>query len=70
MKQYLDMIHPKPLTGLVNYLQAMIQGRLWLKIIIAMIAGLLTGVILSPRCARYSFWLFLPPVLLQLCPYL
>lgn len=49
MKQYLEMIHPKPLTGLVSYLQDMIQGRLWLKIIVAMVAGLLTGIILSPQ---------------------
>jgi len=49
MKQYLEMIHPKPLTGLVSYLQGMIKGRLWLKIIIAMIAGLVTGIILSPQ---------------------
>jgi Na+/H+-dicarboxylate symporter len=49
MRQYLEMIHPKPLTELVNYLQGMIKGRLWLKIIIAMIAGLVTGIILSPQ---------------------
>ncbi len=49
MKQYLEMIHPKPLTGLVSYLQGMIKGRLWLKIIVAMIAGLITGIILSPQ---------------------
>jgi Na+/H+-dicarboxylate symporter len=49
MKQYLEMIHPKPLTGLVSYLQGMIKGRLWLKIIVAMIAGLVTGIILSPQ---------------------
>jgi Na+/H+-dicarboxylate symporter len=49
VKQYLEMIHPKPLTSLVQYLQGMIQGRLWLKIIIAMILGLVTGVILSPQ---------------------
>jgi Na+/H+-dicarboxylate symporter len=49
MKQYLEMIHPKPLTGLVSYLHGMIKGRLWLKIIIAMIAGLVTGIILSPQ---------------------
>ncbi len=49
MKQYLEMIHPKPLTDLMSYLQGMIQGRLWLKIIVAMFAGLVTGVILSPQ---------------------
>ncbi len=54
MKQYLEMIHPKPLTGLVVYLQEMIKGRLWLKIIIAMIAGLVTGIILSPQTGLIS----------------
>ncbi|MFO8192087.1 MAG: dicarboxylate/amino acid:cation symporter [Bacillota bacterium] len=49
MKQYLEMIHPKPLTGLVSYLNEMIKSRLWLKIIVAMIAGLVTGIILSPQ---------------------
>ena len=49
MKQYLEMIHPKPLTGLMRHLQGMIQGKLWLKIIIAMFAGLITGIILSPQ---------------------
>ncbi|MBW6463708.1 MAG: dicarboxylate/amino acid:cation symporter [Bacillota bacterium] len=49
MKQYLEMVHPRPLTGLVGYLQGMVKGRLWLKIIIAMIAGLITGIILSPQ---------------------
>lgn len=49
MKQYLGMIHPKPLTDLMSYLQGMIQGRLWLKIIIAMFAGIITGIILSPQ---------------------
>ncbi len=49
MRQYLDIIHPKPLTGLVQYLQGMIKGRLWLKILIAMGLGLATGVFLSPQ---------------------
>ncbi|MGM0653270.1 MAG: dicarboxylate/amino acid:cation symporter [Bacillota bacterium] len=49
MKPYLEMIHPKPLTDLMRYLQGMIQGRLWLKIIVAMFAGLISGVILSPQ---------------------
>lgn len=48
MKQYLELIHPKPLTDLARHLQGMIQGRLWLKIIFAMGLGLVTGIILSP----------------------
>lgn len=49
MKQYLELIHPKPLTGLVRHLQVLIKGRLWLKILIAMALGLATGVLLSPQ---------------------
>jgi len=49
MRQYLDLIHPKPLTGLVQYLQGMIKGKLWLKILISMGLGLATGVFLSPQ---------------------
>ncbi len=49
MKQYLEMIHPKPLTGLVSHLQDLIKGRLWLKILVAMVLGLATGVLLSPQ---------------------
>lgn len=49
MKQYLELIHPKPLTSLVQHLQGMIRGRLWLKILIAMVLGLATGVLLSPQ---------------------
>jgi len=49
LKQYLELIHPKPLTGLVRHLQVLIKGRLWLKILIAMALGLATGVLLSPQ---------------------
>ncbi len=49
MKQYLDLIHPKPLTDLVQYLQEMIKGRLWLKVLIGMLLGLAAGVVLSPQ---------------------
>ncbi len=49
MKQYLEMIHPKPLTGLVRHLQVLIKRRLWLKILVAMVLGLATGVLLSPQ---------------------
>jgi Na+/H+-dicarboxylate symporter len=49
MKQYLELVHPKPLTDLAQYLQGLIKGRLWLKIIVAMVLGLATGVILSPQ---------------------
>jgi len=49
MKQYLELIHPKPLTSLVQYLQGMIKGRLWLKVLLGMVLGLATGIALSPQ---------------------
>lgn len=49
MKQYFGSIHPKPLTNLVKHLQGMIKGRLWLKILVAMILGLAVGMLLTPQ---------------------
>ncbi len=49
MRQYLEYIHPKPLSSLVQHLQGLIKGRLWLKILVAMALGLATGVLLSPQ---------------------
>ncbi len=48
MKQYLEKIHPKPLTYLAGHLQGLIQGRLWMKILVAMFLGIGTGILLSP----------------------
>ena len=48
MQQYLDKIHPRPLTHLARHLQGLIRGRLWMKILAAMFLGVGTGVILSP----------------------
>ncbi len=48
MQQYLEKIHPRPLTHLARHLQGLIRGRLWLKILVAMFLGVGTGVILSP----------------------
>lgn len=49
MKQYFGLIHPKPLTNLVKHLQGMIKGRLWLKILVAMVLGLAVGMLLTPQ---------------------
>lgn len=51
MKQYFGLIHPKPLTNLVKHLQGMIKGRLWLKILVAMVLGLAVGMLLTPQAA-------------------
>ncbi len=49
MQQYLEKIHPKPLSHLVLHLQGLIKGRLWAKILLAMFLGIATGVVLSPK---------------------
>ncbi|MDW7739317.1 MAG: dicarboxylate/amino acid:cation symporter [Bacillota bacterium] len=49
MKDYINRLQPKPLTDLVQHLQGMIQGKLWLKVLIAMVLGVATGIILSPQ---------------------
>ncbi|NLA11812.1 MAG: dicarboxylate/amino acid:cation symporter [Firmicutes bacterium] len=49
MEQYQGKIHPEPLTRLVRHLQSLIQGKLWVKILVAMVAGITTGVLLSPQ---------------------
>lgn len=49
MKQYLELIHPKPLTSMVQHLQVLIRGRLWLKVLIGMVLGLAVGIVLSPQ---------------------
>lgn len=68
MNNYLEKLHPRPLTHLVRHLQGLIQGRLWLKILLGMFLGLLVGVILSPQTGLVSreagaligSWLALP----------
>jgi len=51
MKQNSELAHPKPLINLVQYLQGMIRGRLWLKILVAMVLGLATGMFLTSLTA-------------------
>ncbi len=68
MQQYLEKIHPEPLTNLVRHLQGLIQGRLWVKILIAMFLGIAVGVLLSPKTGLFDpdtanvigSWLALP----------
>ncbi len=48
MTHPLELIQPSSLKNLNKYLQSLIKGRLWLKILIAMVFGLGTGVLLGP----------------------
>ena len=46
--RYLERLHPRSLRHLNHYLADLVQGRLWLKVLIGMFVGLGTGVLLGP----------------------
>ena len=46
--RYLDVLHPRSLKHLSDQLAALVEGRLWLKVLIGMAAGLVAGVMLGP----------------------
>ena len=46
--QNVEQIHPKPLKRLSAQLYTLVEKRLWLKVLIAMVLGLTAGVILGP----------------------
>lgn len=48
LTKYLGRIHPKSLARLAFQLRALIKSKLWLKIIIGMFLGFLTGLLISP----------------------
>lgn len=44
----LTLIHPRSMKYLSGHLQALIKGRLWLKVLIGMILGLTVGIVMGP----------------------
>jgi Na+/H+-dicarboxylate symporter len=44
----LTKLNPRSLVYLSDYLQGLVKGRLWLKVLIGMFLGLLTGFVLGP----------------------
>lgn len=48
MTHPLEIIHPRSLKRLTRHLQGLVKTRLWLKILIAMACGILTGLALGP----------------------
>lgn len=64
----LTLIHPRSLKNLNYHLQELVKGRLWLKILIGMLLGIVTGLVLGPSGGfieadiSYSIgeWLALP----------
>ncbi|QGU00277.1 Proton/glutamate symporter [Candidatus Syntrophocurvum alkaliphilum] len=68
MKSYLESLDPRPLKNLNEHLQNLINGRLWVKILIALALGLIVGTLLGPefdlvredRAKTIGNWLALP----------
>ena len=46
--RYLEVLNPRSLKYLSEYLASLVEGRLWLKVLIGMFLGLLTGLALGP----------------------
>ncbi|MGD8418702.1 MAG: dicarboxylate/amino acid:cation symporter [Pseudomonadales bacterium] len=46
--RYLELLHPRSLKHLSDHLANLVEGRLWLKVLIGMFAGLLVGALLGP----------------------
>ena len=46
--RYLEAIHPRSLKHLSDHLVALVEGRLWLRVLIGMFAGLIVGILLGP----------------------
>jgi Na+/H+-dicarboxylate symporter len=64
----LEVLHPRSLKYLTNSLQSLVKGRLWLKVLIGMFVGIVTGIALGPSAGFLSpklgvtvgSWLALP----------
>ncbi len=54
MTNYLAKIHPRSLAHLSRHLQALIKGKLWVKILIGMALGLIVGLIISPDTGLFK----------------
>jgi Na+/H+-dicarboxylate symporter len=44
----LETLHPRSLKYLTGNLQSLVRGRLWLQVLIGMVAGITTGILLGP----------------------
>ena len=48
MHSYLEFLNPRSLKYLSDNLQKLVAGRLWLKVLIGMALGIITGILLGP----------------------
>ncbi|MDF1812932.1 MAG: dicarboxylate/amino acid:cation symporter [Verrucomicrobiales bacterium] len=44
----LELLHPRSLVNFRRQLQSLVEGRLWLKVLIGMVLGIGTGILLGP----------------------
>ncbi len=51
MTHPLELLHPRSLKFLNEYLDHLIQGRLWIKVLIGMVLGIGLGMLLGPSAA-------------------
>lgn len=47
-------LNPRPLRQLNSYLNKLVAGRLWLKVLLGMFSGILVGILLGPSLALVS----------------
>lgn len=43
-----ELLYPRPLRSLNQYLAKLVAGRLWMKVLLGMFAGILTGILTGP----------------------
>jgi Na+/H+-dicarboxylate symporter len=68
MRSYIELLQPRSLKYLSDQLQKLVAGRLWLKVLIGMGLGIITGILLGPSvglverttAAVVGNWLALP----------
>lgn len=44
----IDVLYPRSLKYLTNYLQSLVRGRLWLQVMVGMVLGIAVGIVLGP----------------------
>ena len=52
--RYLELLNPRSLKHLSGHLAALVEGRLWLKVLLGMFAGLGLGLLLGPSAGLYG----------------
>lgn len=54
LKHPLELLHPSSLKSLSYKLQYLVNSRLWLKVLLAMLAGFLIGLIVNPSSGFFG----------------